>query len=417
MQKKWLIGLVAAGSLMGLGFMACGSGTIESPDDMDETMIQTYLEGHAKEIAEEALDAYNECGELCATPSSESKPAPEPVSSAAPSSSTSGGIIGSSSSIGGVIVSSSSAVVIPTPTSSSSQVVVSDGTVTGSCAPNPAVIDKGGSTNWTFTAASAPPGVGTIAWVNQVNAAICQWAMPGSAEEGESKTCATKTAKATYAASGKFPATLEVDGNTLQCAPVQVNGAKIAGCKCTPDKTSPDVADGSQTVTWTVTGCVTDATITGYQWTGATGTSEKATAVVSEKGDEVTPSVVVSNDDNTEQEFACTSTKAINSGLPDYVLDGTSEGEYTVQPGTYQMLYACSNANQYYQPPVSVSASDGWDPFTVEYSGPDGKKVTLSPNQQHTIAFSALFGTWDSIKAEERFFTVTVDHAAKIKCQ
>ena len=158
MNKKWLLGILAAGSLIGAGFVACGSGSIEAPGDLDEMYVDTFVENINGEV-DKAIEAC-EGDPMCASglpsvaPSSSSKKEETPESSSAtteaPASSAAtvnpgptpivssssavdippGAVVQSSSSVdippGAVspIPSSSSAAVTPTPTPSSSSVAV-----------------------------------------------------------------------------------------------------------------------------------------------------------------------------------------------------------------------------------------------------------------------------------------------------
>lgn len=158
MNKKWLLGILAAGSLIGAGFVACGSGSIEAPGDLDEMYVDTFVENINGEV-DKAIEAC-ESDPMCASglpsvaPSSSSKKEETPESSSAtteaPASSATtvnpgptpivssssavdippGAVVQSSSSVdippGAVspVLSSSSVAVTPTPTPSSSSVAV-----------------------------------------------------------------------------------------------------------------------------------------------------------------------------------------------------------------------------------------------------------------------------------------------------
>lgn len=333
MQKKLVFGFAAA-ALAGSLFIACGDGDVSSPsaDDVVNSLINNpnYYKSRV-DSATKYCNSDSKCaaniGNIVVEPSSSSaseitEPSSASVSSASMSSasvlppllSSSSPIVNLSSA--SVITSSASVIV-----SSSSVEIEDNGTVNGTCDPVPAKIEKGASTKWTFKRVTPPGMAGMTAQQN----ALFDWTMPNSTEGTFSELGKNggNAATATYTASGSFGATLQVDGNTIQCSALQVNGAPITGCVCTPDVANPDVASGSATVTWTVSSCKTDATITGYAWTDATGTAETATASFTEKGQSITPIVTVSNDDNTQEQFTCASAKAVNSSAPDYEIDGT----------------------------------------------------------------------------------------------
>ncbi len=328
MKKKYLGFALAA--LVGGAFVACGDGDVVTPGIEDQAALYTDSTAYLDHIAEATAACKQDpvCsakmnGTPVETSSSSSVPITEPDDatsspSSSPSSSASTPVnpTGSSSSV--AINFSSSSAVSPA-LSSSSVTIVDDGTVNGTCAPVPAIISKGASTVWTFTI-ETPAG---LSGITASQKASYSWSLPNSVEL-DTAGIGVKTVTRTYAASGSFGATLVVDGNTVQCSPLQVNGAPITGCTCTPTADTVDVASGAATATWNVTGCTsTGAEITGYTWTGATGTGESATASLSTKGETITPTVTVANNDNTSTEFTCGAVKAIDSSAPEYEIDGT----------------------------------------------------------------------------------------------
>ena len=161
MKKKWLLGILTAGTLIGAGLVACGSGSVEAPGDLDEMYVDTFVENINGEV-DKAIDAC-ENDPMCAsslpsvnggssndekedekedekpessssveTPvesSSAEAPLPTPLSSSVVDVPP-GAVPQSSSSVdippGAVspVVSSSSVAVTPTPTPSSSSVAV-----------------------------------------------------------------------------------------------------------------------------------------------------------------------------------------------------------------------------------------------------------------------------------------------------
>lgn len=422
MQKKFIYGLAAA-AFAGSLFVACGDGDVSgttSDDDTSAFLNDSAYYGSLKDLAVTACKDSPKCNanasEIVEPTSSSAADSPvtEPSSqSQAPTSSASIPTPLSSSSIpivnlSSVAVSSSSAGVV-TPTSSAA--IVDDGTVNGTCAPVPATISKGGSTTWKFTILS-PAG---MAGMTKQQNAIFDWTMTGSTEGSFSAkgSAGGTAATATYAASGSFTATLTVDGNKITCSPLQVNGAPITGCECAATAPTVDVASGAASATWTVSGCTTDGKITGYTWTGATGTGETATATLSKKGDAIAPTVVVANDDNTQQEFKCAEVKAVDSSAPEYSVE--KGGQFTLAAGTYTVYYACTQANQYYQPPFALSASGEWSERTLTYTNASGEEVTKSSNS-HTISFADMFGSWSGALPTQGF-TFTVDGAVTLGCQ
>lgn len=344
MKKRYLVGIAVA-TLVGGALVACGSGDVSKASSEDSGNLVLFDSSWYAGRMSEAMDAC-EGNPACAGKLNGVS------SAAAPSSSSSTPIVepGESSSSATVPVPGSSAIInfsssagMPSSASigASSSSIVADGTVNGTCEPKPAVIEKGASTVWTFNRLSPAGMAGMTAQQN----ALFSWTMPNSAEGqlealGKDKG---NTATATYAASGAFSATLNVDGNTIQCSELQVNGASITGCECAPASATVDVASGAATATWTVSGCKTDANITGYTWTGATGSGETATASLSKKGDVVTPTVTVMNDDNTKTEFTCASVKAVDSSAPEYEIPKANATVILPGAGTYTISMGATN--------------------------------------------------------------------------
>lgn len=346
MNKKLFSGL-ALMSVAATAFWACGEGNINGKDLNDdiamasnEQDLQT-LKDNAIEDCRITPDCYLKYqGYLEGTDVPSSVDNPTSSASLTPQSSNSLIIPGLSSSIK-IARSSSSINIIDDPgeSSSSGPAPITDDTF-GTCAAAKNPINKGTSVQWKFTANSKYPGFDAL----KIAKATYTWSFAADAvDDGTGK--GTSSGNITYSNSGATTASVTVlyDGNPIvvACEPLQVNGAEITGCTCVPDVTEPDVAAGPVNITWTVSGCASkDATITGYAWTGATGTGESAVAPISAKGEEITPVVAVSNDDNTVQEFTCTGVKAIDSSAPDYAIEKANDevtlpgaGSYTISMG------------------------------------------------------------------------------------
>ena len=447
MKRKIFAGLSAFALVA--GFWACGDGSVEALND-DDLTVKGFLEDSDVDTTaksgffkpEDVETAKADCllNERCkaamdkaagdsVVPTSEAA-IPTAYSSSSPanpgSSSAKGPIVNySSASVTPVAGSSSSATSSgQTTVSSSSETAIADWTnPDASCkVKTSSAIQKGGTGEWTIDMVGACPDyltdkAGNKACKEAFASADCEMTLTGSNEKSTTVKCNQSTVSATYAGIGSFGAKIKIGDKVHDCSgKVEVQGTPVTGCECTVDKATPDVKDGPVTVTWKVSECkagTAAADIGTYAWTGATGTTATATATVSTKGDTKTASVKVTSTENASMNVPCPQVKAINSDLPDYVLDGTSSGTYTVQPGTYTMLYAC-NANQYYQPPINVSCSGGWESFGGSYSGPGGEG-TLSDSPQYNISYSSLYGSWTESITE--MFTITVEHAATIKCQ
>lgn len=323
LMKKRYLGIACA-ALVGGALVACGSGDVSKPSSEDEGNTVIFDSSYYVNRLDEATKAC-EADPVCAARMNG-------TSSVEISSSSSSEIIEPESSPG------SSASVVPVPGSSSTQInfssasvptssatiggssssIVDDGTtLNGTCAPESTPIEKGAIAKWNFVRLTPAGMVGVTAQQN----ALFTWTMMGSSEGSFSAKGSQggNTASATYPTSGDFTASLELDnGNKIQCSPLHVNGAKITGCECTADASTVDVASGSATAKWTISGCTTDATITGYTWADATGSGTLAMATLSTKGESIAPTVTVKNDDNTEVSVTCPAVKATDSSAPEY---------------------------------------------------------------------------------------------------
>lgn len=323
-MKKRYLGIALA-ALVGGAFVACGSGDVSKPTSDDEMLVfgndSTYYSAIIKDATASCTadpacaSKLNGTSSVAEESSSSSAGIVEPGSSPG-SSSSAAPLPGSSSTL--INFSSASVPASSATAGVSSSSIADDGTVNGTCAPVPATIEKGTATTWTFT---VDKNLGMNIVLKSSSVAY-SWAMPNS-EELSAEETGLKNTSATYKKSGDFSATLVVDGNTVQCSPLHVNGAKITGCECSADASTVDVASGSATAKWTISGCTTDATITGYTWTGATGSETSATATLSKKGESVAPTVTVKNDDNTEVSVTCPAVKATDSSAPEYEIDKT----------------------------------------------------------------------------------------------
>ena len=241
--------------------------------------------------------------------------------------------------------------------SSSATIIVVDGkSVDGTCHASPSRVGKDESVEWVFTAGvldESATAAQIVAYHNLVKTSDCEWTLTGSTEKTAKTKCKDAVATATYATTGNYTASMKVGDKTIDCGKVAVVGAPISGCLCTASETSPDVTNGSVTVTWTVSGCTSEASINGYTWKNATGTSSTATARFSEEDESVTPKVVVGNAENNSMTVSCQSATAIYNHAP--VAEGyTATIAETAQSGSF----VCDE-NYSYNCGVSASDANG----------------------------------------------------------
>lgn len=414
MNSKLLLGSLGFCSIISV-FVACGSGSID-PYSVDDQVAAISIVGNLN--SEESKSACLADPVCKADYEGTVNPPSSAVIPASSSSYYSSGFFTDPNqgiSSGGLIQISSGGSVPPIQISSSSGPVVvvqTSGDVTGSCAPTPAVAELGQQVTWTFTK-------GPSESVANVTNASYDWVFQGGSEpvfNGQGAFGVTKTIS--YGTSGSHTTTLAINGGTpMTCSPVQINGAPITGCQCALDNASPDVALGG-VANWGVDNCVSTANIVAYSWDNLpASTIPVYTHVFTAKGETKTPTVNVYNDDNTIQSVVCPEAKAVDKNIPDYVLDGTAAGTYTLEAGTYSMQYAC-NGSAFHQPSINISASGVWENFNVIYSTSLTPAGVSPSNSQHNISFTQLFGSWPADnKVPTEMISITTDHAFVVKCQ
>ena len=196
----------------------------------------------------------------------------------------------------------------------------------GSCAPAMTPISKGESVVWVFK----PNGMANTLDFIQGKGSLVWSLNPTGIEAGESAS-ELQSAPITYSAAGDYKAsvvaTLGLVSEEIKCSPLRVNGEPITGCECNLNSASEivDIAGASTVATWNVHGCSSATEIIDYTWVGATGTGETATATISQKGQEIAPTVRIRSLES-EIEVACPAPKVVDSDNPEYLflIDGGS---------------------------------------------------------------------------------------------
>ena len=318
---------------------ACTDYLDEFQDEYDETFtaVDKFSSSDDDVSSSSATDKKSSSSQKEKSSSSEKKI--ESSSSAKSSSSNKGSEPGEGSSSSEKVSSSSSQ---KTESSSSENISLYAG-VFGTCAPQTLTVEKGTPVSWAFTwDKAAISGLGSTG----VATASYKWTFDGDDAEIYPGTDNTKSPSVTYSKFGTRIASVEVSttqhgSQTIECSPLIVSGSSITGCRCVPINIRPDVSTGDS-AKWQISGCTSAANITGYIWTGATqsATGLEATAPVSSRGDKVTGvSVSVENDENTVVTVLCEDAKAIDSSIPDYIIDESGDkgsvefsgsGEYTI---------------------------------------------------------------------------------------
>jgi len=252
--------------------------------------------------------------------------------------------------------------------SSSNPVIIVDGkAVDGTCHAEPSRVGIGEQVEWVFTAGvleSTASAAQIMAYHNLVKSSRCEWTLKGSTEKSATTACKDASAGATYASAGNYSASMKVGDKTIDCGEVAVVGAPISGCLCTASETSPDVTNGSVTVTWSVSGCVSEAAIDSYTWKNATGTGRTATATFGEEGETVTPKVKVGNAENNSMTVSCQAAVAFYNHAPE------AQGYTATISETAQVGSRVCDSPYGYNSVCGVTASDAnGDELTYEIDG------------------------------------------------
>lgn len=354
MNKKLLSGLALV-SVAATGFWACGEGNINGKDLNDDIAMASNdqdlqtLKDNALEECRMTPDCYAKYqGYLEGTevPTSVDNPVPDVNSSNSNGGGNSYTMPNVSSSIK-IARSSSSINIIDNPVESSSGAAPITDDAFGTCAPLKNPINKGDTVQWKFTANSKYPGFDAL----KIAKADYSWTFAAGAVAADSGK-GTMSGNIIYAASGATTASVTVlyDGTPISvaCEPLQVNGAAIT-CTCETAAISPyDFTSASgATVTWTATCSSAGANITGYQWSGAEGTSEIGSYTFTDETT-VAPKVTVSNDDNSVQEFECPAIKGTNGPENEFDLATATDEQKALQQGvTYTVKHPYSAAIQF----------------------------------------------------------------------
>lgn len=196
--------------------------------------------------------------------------------------------------------------------------------VSGTCGPNNTIIEKGGMVTWTFNR-----NAGDV--YEQIMAPFV-WTF----DDGkELKGNGMHTVNRSYENSGKYTATLNVDGNEIACAPLNVQGIPITITSCKADKASVTVGE---TITWTVE-AQSEAEIVGYSWVSSTGnvvgSSTTATMLTTSDMHKKTVNAIVSvsNVDKTFQDYTCEGVGVVDPNQVDLVIAYEQEPPSVIPAG------------------------------------------------------------------------------------
>lgn len=220
--------------------------------------------------------------------------------------------------------------------------------VDGTCAPT-ASINKGGIATWKFYRSEGD--------VFEQILAPFVWIFD-KGDEGKDTISGNglNSVNVSYENSGSYGATLTVDGNSVTCSNLQVNGVAITVESCEPDVASAWVGE---TITWTVV-ATSESDITGYTWASdygtvtANGAQGSMVATSDMHKTNVNVNVTVTNEDKTSQYYSCATALVTDSTQVDVVL-GTSE--VTITSGEDLVVQVSSSVSEQCQMGCNTSST------------------------------------------------------------
>ena len=200
----------------------------------------------------------------------------------------------------------------------SSEEVLADAkkVVNGSCGPKSEEIEKGGMATWVFYR-----DAGDV--FDQIMSPFVWTFDDGKVLKGNGMDKVNKT----YDVSGVYKATLNVDGNDVECDPLRVQGIPITVTSCKAAKNS---VNAGETITWTVE-AESEAEITGYSWksddaeVSGSGTSATMMATGEMHKKTVSATVSVTNSDKTVLDYTCESVSVVDPDQVDVVMAYSTE--------------------------------------------------------------------------------------------
>jgi len=304
--NNFFVPVLAGASALALCFSACSSDSSSGSDNPDDSIVSLEegqnLYGSSSSGVEEGGDTDNpESGDA-----GDKKPA-DGKSSASPSGDDGKPTPKSASNAEWQPVTTP-----VTETVSSEEVLAeADKVVNGSCAPTSAEIEKGGMATWAFYRQK-----GDV--FDQIMSPFVWTFDDGKVLKGNGMDKVNKT----YETSGVYNATLNVDGNDVECEPLRVQGIPITVTSCKAAKNS---VNAGETISWTVE-AESEAEITGYSWKSndaeVSGSGTSATMVATGEMHKKTVSAIVSvtNSDKTVQEYTCESVSVVDPDQVDVVI-------------------------------------------------------------------------------------------------
>lgn len=198
--------------------------------------------------------------------------------------------------------------------------------VNGTCAPV-APINKGEIATWQFSRTTDDDLIYQIL-------APFEWTFEGTSNKTVTGNGLQKV-NIRYDKPGLYTASLNVDGNTVECDELQVQGIPINVESCTPNKTS---AYYGETVTWTIT-ATSESKISKYEWSSEAGSitgkdSEGSMAMPKIKHKEkIQSKVTIYNEDNSVTKYSCDAVSVLDPNHIDIILGMGDVNQLPVEQG------------------------------------------------------------------------------------
>lgn len=305
--NNFFVPVLAGASALALCFSSCSTESSSGTDDDDSVVSVEDGQNLLNSSSSGAVDQGGSDVENPKSGTSEDNKPADGKSSASPSGDDNKPIPQSASNADWMPVSSAATETV------SSEETLADAkkVVNGSCAPKNEEIEKGGMATWVFYR-----DAGDV--FDQIMSPFVWTFDDGKVLKGNGMDKVNKT----YEVSGVYKATLDVDGNSVECAPLRVQGIPIAVTSCKAAKNS---VNAGETISWTVE-AESEAEITGYSWRSddaeVTGSGTSATMMATGEMHKKTVNAIVSvtNSDKTVQDYTCESVSVVDPDQVDVVI-------------------------------------------------------------------------------------------------
>ncbi len=239
-------------------------------------------------------------------------------------------------------------------------------TVNGTCAPTMAKINKGDLATWEFSRTQ-----GEV--FNQIVAPFV-WVFEGGKTDTVSGN-GIESVNVRYENSGVFKATLSVDGNNVECSPLQVQGVPIIVESCKPNTSNANAGD---VITWTVKAS-SDSKITSYQWKSTygdvtgNGAEGKLTTTAAMHKQKVNVSVDITNEDKTTETYVCDALTVVDPNTVDITIGKDAQDSSSVFPGGQTLVAQLATGIVNCQMVCSTTGNGvileiNGESFTIDYS-------------------------------------------------